>query len=102
MRKKYLIAEGWSHIFFGNDVTETRWALDVARRKLVAGFILRGHWWHPLEGYLLLDLQEDVEHNVLEELDRDSFEWDDYNLKKTNKLPTWALSPSEEHPNWRS
>jgi hypothetical protein len=99
MKKKYMIAEGWSHIFAGNTASDTRWVLDVPERKLVAGFIRQGSYWHPLVGYPLLDLQEDVEHNVLWALDDGFFEqeYEGFNLLRTNKLPAWALSPREAH-----
>ena len=98
MKKKYMIAEGWSHIFFGNTVCDTRWVLDVPGRKLVAGFIREGSYWYPLEGFTLLDLQEDVEHNVLWQLDNGTFDNEDFDLLRTNKLPAWALDPTAIHP----
>ena len=102
MKKKYIIAKGWGHIFAGNTVSDTRWALDVRGRKLVAGFILERRWWQPLMGYSLLDLQEDVEHNVLLALDDGTYkkfyeEYGDSNLLRTNELPEWALNPQEAH-----
>lgn len=88
--KKYLIADGWQHIFAGSQPDETRWVLDVEARTLVCGFVRDGRCWGQLRGYSLLDLQEDVEHNVLREIDRGTFRKSDRGLKAKNKLPEWA------------
>ncbi|NTF31787.1 hypothetical protein [Rhizobium skierniewicense] len=99
MKKKYLIAEGWNHIFGGSEVSYTRWAADTVARKLVAGFIRNRGWWEPLGGYMLLDLQEDVEDNVFYYMTKeDRWMMEDYDLIKSNALPDWAMSPNDAHP----
>ncbi|WP_156379699.1 MULTISPECIES: hypothetical protein [unclassified Rhizobium] len=91
--KRYIVADGWGHIFWGNDMRETRWVLDCVTRQLVAGSIME-NGWSPLHGFVLADLQEDVEHNVLGELDKQCLDWEETGLRRTNKLPGWACDPA--------
>lgn len=88
--KKYLVADEWVHIFVGTRESYTLWVLDVEARKLVVGFVMEGHRCEALEGYLLADLQEDVEHNVLSEIDGGTFDAEEMGLIETDTLPDWA------------
>lgn len=95
--KKYLVSDGWGHIFVGNHESYTRWVLDVAAQKLVCGFVEERARWHPLTGHLLEDLQEDVACNILSEIERGTFEAEEHALVETDTLPDWQMNPEAVH-----
>ena len=88
--KKYLVSDGWIHIFVGTHESYTQWVLDVETRKLVCGFVEDGTHWETLDGHLLQDLQEDIDGNVLREIDRGTFNAEEMDLIETDTLPDWA------------
>lgn len=88
---KYLVSEGWPHCFVGSQESLTQWVLDLGTRKLVCGFLRYGARWESLDGFELLDLQEDIENNVLREIDHGPFDAEYIRLIETNSLPDWAL-----------
>lgn len=95
--ERYLVSDAWGHIFAGTREETTKWVLDLQARKLICGFIRERGGWTLLGGYPLLDVQENVEHNVLWEIDEDALDLEDLDLVATNELPDWAKQPLADH-----
>lgn len=89
--KNYLVLDGWIHILVGTHESYTQWVLDVEARKLVCGFVEDGTHWESLDGDLLENLQEDIEHNVLWEIVHGTFDAEEMDLIETDTLPDWAM-----------
>jgi hypothetical protein len=88
---RYLVAKYWMHCFVGSQESLTAWVLDIRQRKLVCGFLDYYGRLELLDSRELADLQEDVEFNVYDSIDKGTIDetYEGY-LVLMNELPDWA------------
>ena len=91
---RYLINEGWSHIFNGSRETSTRFAYNVETCLVDALQLLRdaNGDWSEAETWELEDFQDHLVNANPDAIENPS-EWD---LQEVDELPAWALP--ETHP----
>lgn len=81
---RYLVSEGYGHIFSGKTETLTRWVMDLDTGEFVAAQMQRAGW-KTLSGEDAADLMEDVRdaNGVREDPDA-------YGAETANELPEWC------------
>ena len=93
---RYVIAEGWGHIFSGTSETMTRWAYDRVEEKLAAAEFKGGPGgskWVAMNGADRADLTESIQDN-----DADSNPGD-FGLAESDDVPQWAVpAPRPRNP----
>lgn len=93
--ERYLVSEGWGHIFVGNHESATRWVLDRATEKLVAADVYQalGSSWAPLSAEHVKDLLDSLIH--ANDILRD---FQDFDVEASNGIPRWAKPVPEPVP----
>lgn len=84
---RYLVAEGWDHIFEGSGQRTVRFVFDRDADKLVHMDVLFGvGGWKPATTSQLADVEDS-----LKTANEEAFEQsDEYGLAEANSLPEWA------------
>jgi len=92
---RYLISEGWGHIFSDGVERITRWAYDRVEERLIALEIQRTAGFAPASAEAYADVQESVRQN----LDLNGIDTDMASYFDIAALPNWAFA--SQVPKWR-
>jgi hypothetical protein len=81
---RYMVCEGWGHIFVGKTETTTRWVVDVLERKLVCAQLQSNHQFVDMRMVFAQDLAQSlIDNDEVDGADFGDFE---------DALPEWATA----------
>ena len=88
---RYVVAEGWGHIFIGATESTTRWAYDRIDEKLVSADVRSNSKWVALTASEATDLLESIHDNDAGDAP------ENFDLQEVDALPEWASpAPSDQ------
>lgn len=79
---RYMVTEGWGHIFIGKTETITRWVVDVVERKLICAHLQSNQKFVNMS----LDLAQDLAQSIIDNDEVDGADFGDFE----ETLPEWA------------
>ncbi|MBK6616458.1 hypothetical protein [Ottowia sp.] len=86
LKKKYLLAETWSHCFVGSKESTVRWLLEIGV-GVIAGQVLNGNRWEDMHRAEIADMQEEIDDNMIVDVWATEFEGE---IVMVTDIPDWA------------